>query len=247
MPFASRLATALAAAGLFLSFESVESASGVKVPIRQPASVSYQGRNSCPTLCSVSGPDPANWTAYHNLEQVAQCKETLFYHFSIHDAVDNSRTPHRIYACTSFGATKKPGVEAAAEEVAVQTLNNASFTLGRWDEYAPQRVDLRTLSKQMRHFLGNGYTAANTPLVLFAQTVSSTAGLYIGKKVNIQPTASDALVAMENALYASNNTGGSMALQLCEDGYDSDHVLGFIATSNRSFTPVQQALQSWVK
>ncbi|KAK3934563.1 putative glycoside hydrolase [Diplogelasinospora grovesii] len=202
--------------------------------LRQPASVSYQARGDCPTLCSVSGPDPRNWTAYHNLDQVVHCKETVFYYFSIHDAVDDGSMPHRIYACTSFGTTKKPGVEAAAaDKPAVQTLNNASFTLGRWDEHAPKRVDLRALSKQMRRFLLNGYAAAEkAPLVLFAQTVSSTAGLYMGRNVKIQPTPSDALIAMENALYASNDTGGSVALELCHDGYDGDHVFGFIATSN---------------
>jgi hypothetical protein len=199
-------------------------------------------------LCSVSGPDPGNWTAYHSLDEVVHCKETVFYHFSIHDAVDDGSMPHRIYACTSFGTTKKPGMVAAtADKPAVQTLKDASFTLGRWDEHAPKSVDLRALSKQMRRFLSNGYTAASdtAPLVLFAQTVSGTAGLYMGRNVKTQPTASDALVAMENALYASKNTGGSFALQLCGEGYDGDHVFGFVATSNTSFTPVQQALQSW--
>lgn len=242
----SRLAAALTAAGLFLSLGAVEAASSLKANLRRPAGVSYQGRNQCPELCSVSGPEPGNWTVYHNVNQLAACKQTVFYHLSIYDVVDDNSSPHRIYACTSFGNTKKPGADAAVDKAAVQTMNNASFELGRWDENAPSGVDLRTLSKQMRQLLGNGYTAAdNRPLILFAQTVSSTAGLYMGKGVQMQSTASGALVAMENALYASNNTGGSVAMQLCEPGYDGDHVFGFIATSNTSFTPVQQALQSW--
>ncbi len=111
--------------------------------MRQPASVSYQGRGNCPTLCSVSGRQPTKWTTYHSLDQLAYCQETVFYHFSIHDAVDDGSTPHRIYACTSFGSTKKPGAELAADRAVVQTLNSASFTLGRWDEHAPKGVDLR--------------------------------------------------------------------------------------------------------
>ncbi|KAL2016190.1 hypothetical protein VTK56DRAFT_4079 [Thermocarpiscus australiensis] len=98
----------------------------------------------------------------------------------------------------------------------------------------------------MRGFLANGFTAAgNGSLILFAQTVSSTAGLYMGKGLNVPSTASNALVAMENALHASHITGDSVAMQLCEEGYDGDHVFGFMATSNTSFTPVQQALRSW--
>ncbi|OIW30765.1 hypothetical protein CONLIGDRAFT_614022 [Coniochaeta ligniaria NRRL 30616] len=246
MPFSLRLVSALGAASLLLSFGTVDGASGLQAHIRQPAGVSYQVRNACPELCSVSGPTPTNWTAYGNLDQVAHCEETVFYYFSIHDAVDNSSMQHRIYACTSYGAPQKPGVVAPAETPAVQTLNNASFTVGRWNEHAPGGVDLRALSKQMRLMLGAGYTTDDkTSLVLFAQTVSGTAGLYLGKSVHIQSTASDALVAWENALWASNNTGGSAAMQLCDKGYDADHVFGFIATSNTSFTPVQQALQSW--
>ncbi|KAK8139989.1 hypothetical protein PG984_000055 [Apiospora sp. TS-2023a] len=240
------LATALGAAALFLSFGAVEAASGVQANLRQPASVSYQGRNDCPALCSASGPDPANWTAYHHLDQVASCQQTVFYYFSIHDAVDDNSVPHRIYACTSFGAVKKPGMELKQVKPAVHTLDSASFKLGRWDENAPRGVDLRALSKEMRRFLAAGYTTAeNRPLMLFAQTASSTAGLYMGKSLQFQSTADDALVKMENALFASNNTGGTIAMQLCEDGYDSDHVFGFMATSNTSFTPVQHALQSW--
>jgi hypothetical protein len=244
----SRLATALGgAACLFLSLGTEVAASGLQANLRRPASVSYRGRGNCPELCSVSGPNPANWTGYHDVKQLAACKETIFYHMGIYDMLDDTSKPHGITACTSNGNTKQLGVDIPADAPAVQTVSNASFTLGRWDDNAPHGVDLRALSKQMRKFLGNGYTAPdNRPLIMFAQTVSSTAGLYMGKGVQIQSTAGDALLAMENALYASNNTGGSIALQLCEPGYTSDHVFGFIATSNTSFTPVQQALQSWV-
>ncbi|KAK2875574.1 hypothetical protein FQN49_001598 [Arthroderma sp. PD_2] len=36
-----------------------------------------------------------------------------------------------------------------------------------------------------------------------------------------------------------------MAMQLCQPSYDSDHIFGFMATSNASFTPVQYALKTW--
>jgi hypothetical protein len=246
MLFPLPLAKALGTACLFLSFESVTSASGLQANIRQPAAVSYQGRNNCPALCSLSGPTPSNWTAYHDLDQVAQCQETVFYYISIHDAVDDHSTPHRIYACTSYGAPQKPGAVLPAAQPAVQTLNNASFTFGGWNESTPQAIILSGLSQQMRLLLSAGFTASNhTPLVLFVQTVSGTAGLYLGKSVQVQLTASNALMAFENALAASPQIGGSAAMQLCEAGYDADHVFGVIATSNTSFTPVQQTLQSW--
>ncbi|KAJ5893365.1 hypothetical protein N7495_005056 [Penicillium taxi] len=82
--------------------------------------------------------------------------------------------------------------------------------------------------------LDNGYAASDDqPLLLFAQTISTTAGLYV------QSMASKALVAIENAMYATTNTGGSLVMQLCESSYDSNHIFSFIATNNKSFTLVQ--------
>ncbi|KAH8885958.1 glycoside hydrolase family 18 protein [Thozetella sp. PMI_491] len=212
----------------------MEGASGWGSHLRQPAGVSYRARNDCPALCSSSGPNPANWTTYHNLDQLSSCKETVFYHFSIHDDVDDNTSPHRIYACTSYGAPQKPGVVVPADKEAVQTLESAPFALGSWNGSATKGVNMVALSRQMRLLLGAGYVADdNAPLILFAQSVSGTVGLYMGKSVRIQATASTALPAMENALYTSNSTGGSAAMQLCGPGYDADHIF------------VRQPLQSW--
>lgn len=210
--------------------------------LRQPASISYRGRDDCPTLCSVTGPDPGNWPAYHSLSQVAHCKETVFYHCSIYDDVDDGSSGHRIYACTSYGALQKPGADMnqmKANADPTHTPTNVTLEFGGWNEMAPHHgVDLRSLSRSVRRALAAGYTSDDKQsLVLFVQTVTGTAGLYLGKNVNTQSTAPDALIAFENALYASNNTGGSKAIQLCGHDYDGDHVVGFIATSNTSFTP----------
>lgn len=250
MLFPPRL-IALGGAGLIFSFGSVEGTSDFQANIRKPAAVSYQGRSNCPELCSISGPTATNWTAYHNIDQLAQCQETVFYYMSIQDDFDNNDLQHRFYACTSYGAPQKPGAVLLADKTAVQTLDNASFTFGAWNEsYISQSMTLSRLSMQMRLLLSSGYRASNnTPLILFVQTVSGTAGLYAGKSVVAKLTAPSALIAFENALQASSNVsiGGSAAMQLCgiASGYDGDHVFGFIATSNTSFSPVQQALQTW--
>ncbi|AEO70565.1 glycoside hydrolase family 18 protein [Thermothielavioides terrestris NRRL 8126] len=239
--------TALGVAALFLSFGAVEGGLTPNPPLRKSASVSYRPSDDCPRLCSVSGPDPANWTVYHSLDQVSHCQETVFYHFGINDLVDDASKHHRIYACTSFGASKKVGFVVPAEKTAAQTVNNASFTLGTSDRSGgPKPVDPSQLSRQIRQFLTNGFTAdGNGPLVLFAQNLGTTAGLYMGKAVDMRSTGTDALVALENAVRASNVTGRAVAMQLCGKGYDGDHVVGFMAASGSSFAPVQQAVQSW--
>ena len=76
----------------------------VSTPIRLPASLEYQGRsNACPARCAKSGPNPGNWSMYHNFAQFDSCQESLFYSFSLIDPVDNPDPFHHIYACTSFG------------------------------------------------------------------------------------------------------------------------------------------------
>jgi hypothetical protein len=242
----------LAAATLFMTLGSVKGQSGLQPNsnMRQPAGVSYQARINCPALCSLSGPTPTNWTALHSIDQVVNCQETVFYHFSIHDSVDDNTTPHRIYACTSYGSPQKAGAPSAVAQSVVETLPNATFTLGAWNwtdsTIRSQNTTLSALSQQMRLMLDAGFTNdPKTSLVLFAQSLSGTAGLYLGKGVQVQQTASKVLSAYESWLKYSNVIGASAALQLCQKGYDGDHVFGFIATSNTSFVPVQQALQSW--
>jgi hypothetical protein len=247
------LAKALGAAGLFLSFGSGAGALSYQANIRQPASAGYQARNDCPALCSSSGPNPNNWTAYNGLDQVARCSETVFYSVSLYDDVDNagnSSASHRFFACTSYGAPQQVGAVVAAGSPAVQTLTNTTFTFGGFNDSSstvPGAI-LSGLSLQLRLLLNAGYTAANdTPLVLFVQSVSGTAGLYVGKDVQAELTAPNALLSFERALNSttSGSFTSSAAMQFCQTGIDADHIFGVYATSNTSFAPVQQTLQGW--
>jgi hypothetical protein len=245
MQLASQLAVVAFGVALLHSVAAVEGDSVTQANIRKPASVSYRPRSDCPALCSVSGFNPTNWTVYPNLDLLSRCTDPVFYHFSIFDLVDTDTKSHRIYACTSNDTTTGSGV-GLLDSARARAITNGSFSLGSWDEQGAENADLRELSVHMRHLLGNGYAAANgTALVLFAQTARGTSGLYAGKGVDIQATGGAALAAMENALQSSKTTAGNIALQLCEDSYKQDHVFGFIATSRLSFTPIQQAMQSW--
>ena len=65
----------------------------------------------------------------------------------------------------------------------------------------------------------------------------------------VDATVPGVLAQFEHAVQTSTgvSVGGCAAVQLCGNasGYDGDHVFGFIAKSNYSFAPVQQALRSW--
>lgn len=252
--------TSAAAAGfMLLSSGLLGGAEAANFGLRQPASPRYKSRaGNCPTSCALVGPDPANWPVYKNLAQLDKCTETIFYHISVFDNVDDGTSAHRIYACASYGSLKAAGAASSTMRVQ-QTLDNATFTVGHWDENTPDGVDLRDLSKQVRRFLTSGYqaiagnsstaavTASALPQVLFAQTSGGTVGLYVGKAIQSLSSVTGALKSLEQSLTATNETTGTVALELCGTHYDADHIIGFIATSNTSFAPVQQVLQSWSK
>ncbi|CAK7219748.1 hypothetical protein SBRCBS47491_003955 [Sporothrix bragantina] len=247
--------TSAAAAGYMLLSSGLIDGVEAGFKLRQPASPGYRSRSdNCPTSCSVTGFDPSNWPAYNSLQDLGRCQETIFYHLSLYDDVDDWSPTHRIFACTSYGALTSPGAASSNMDVQ-QTETNATFTVGHWDENAPSGVDLRSLSKQVRKFLTAGYqitvggavsdSSSKIAQTLFAQTKKGTVGLYIGKDVQSASYVVDALQSLENSLTATNETTGTVAMELCGTGYDADHVIGFIATSNTSFAPVQQVLQSW--
>ncbi|CAK7233697.1 hypothetical protein SCUCBS95973_008685 [Sporothrix curviconia] len=248
--------TSTAVASIMLLSSGLISGVEAGFKLRQPASPSYQSRNNnCPPSCAVTGFDPANWPIYNSIQDLGRCQETIFYHMSLYDTVDDWFPTHRVYACKSYGSLPSPGPASSTMDVQ-QTVANATFTVGHWDENAPDGIDLRTLSSSVRKMLNAGYqitrggpvSAASTtkrPQVLFAQNTQGTVGLYVGKDVQSISYVVDALQGLEATLTANNDTTGTVAMELCGTNYDADHVIGFIATSNTSFAPVQQVLQSW--
>ncbi|CAI7608393.1 unnamed protein product [Penicillium viridicatum] len=245
-----------AAAGLLLLSSGLISGVDAGFKLRQPAGPIYKSRNNvCPVSCIKAGPDPANWSVYRSLRQLDTCTETIFYHISLYDNVDqDDGSYHRIFACSSYGSHKQ-AAPAHSNKMITHVATNAAFTVGHWDENAPGNVDLRGVSKQVRRFLTAGYsakgngssTAQPQAQVLFAQNRGSTMGLYVGKDVQSMSSVVTALSTLERTLTATNETAGTVALELCGADYDADHVIGFIATSNSSFASVQHVLQSWSK
>src|ERR1700733_14852502 len=62
-----------------------------QIGLRRGASPEYRPRVVFSGRCNVAGPNPGNWSLYHNLCQLKYCIETQFYEFSLYDNVDNLR------------------------------------------------------------------------------------------------------------------------------------------------------------
>jgi hypothetical protein len=208
------------------------------------ASPSYQGRDNCPGRCSIAGPNPGNWSLYHSLDQTNSCQLTKFYDFSIYDLVDDSDTNHRIFACSSFGSDWSNLPNATGDTVAASTVNS-TYQFGSSVDGSLAGSSVRSLSRQIRDYISNGYGSTNKSVILYAQSGPASAGIYIGKGLQNEDTTAFALQSFEKNVRSLPNNAGTVAMQLCQPGNDGDHVFGFIATSNSSFSTVQAALQLW--
>lgn len=228
----------------------------ITTPIRLPASLGYQGRsNACPARCAASGPNPGNWSVYHNFEQFSSCQELLFYSFSFLDPVDDADALHRIHTCTSFGPdwgnlpVNTSGLSSQSQSAAVNSMNG-TYQIGSWPSAPGSTVSysLATLIDQFRQYLSGGFAPVNSPTILFASYGSTSVGLYIGSGLQSQGIGETALAYLKHSVANSNaSNSAQVAMQFCQPGLDSDHIFGLMATGNGTFAEVQEALTSWSK
>ena len=211
---------------------------------RLPASPGYQPKQPCPGRCITAGGNPGNWSFYHNLDQTGSCDQTMFYDFSLFDSVDDPNTFHRIYSCSSYGPDWTVLPNATGNTV-LGTPINSTYQFGTGNEGGMSPSYVRSLSRQIREYLSSGFGATNNSVILFARAGKTSVGLYIGKGLQNERTGYFALTSFENAVASAVQGTGTVAMQLCQPGNDGDHVFGIIATSNSTFQPIQDALQSW--
>ncbi|KAL2868998.1 uncharacterized protein BJX67DRAFT_387104 [Aspergillus lucknowensis] len=212
---------------------------------RKSASPGYRSADVCPERCSVSGPNPANWSVYPNFDQIKKCKQTMFYDFSLYDPVDDKGVHHKIHACSSYGPDFSQLPAAAKKAVAVET-NEVEFEMGWWQEgFGLAASGLRSLVKQLRVYAKSGHGDTDRPFTLYGRSGQATIGLYVGQGLLSQGLGDSALKTFQDNLGTLNVSTPTLAMQLCDDSYDSTHIFGIIATSRGTFAPVQDAIQSW--
>jgi GH18 family chitinase/LysM repeat protein len=200
---------------------------------------------ACPERCSVSGPEPGNWSVYTDLGQLRTCQETMFYAFSIFDPVDEHSTTHRIHACTSFG----PDFSQLPNSTTLQSSSSpvrTSYEIGWWNEgFGLAASGIRSITRQARRYLTHGHGATDRPTIMFAQSGQATIGLYIGQGLESRLIGSSALKIFEDNLTNLNVTAPTLAMQLCGPDSGSTHSFGLMVTSNGTFDSLQNAVQSW--
>ncbi|GIK06329.1 hypothetical protein Aspvir_001976 [Aspergillus viridinutans] len=233
-----------AAAALVLS--TWPTAASTNPGFRKAASPSYRSSASaCPERCSDAGPNTGNWSVYADFKQIHKCKETMFYDFSLFDDVDDQNGTHRIQACSSYGPDFA-SLPASTARIASAEFVDVVFELGWWHEgFGLAAAGLRSIVKQMRRYAEGGHGRTDRPFIIYGQSVQATIGLYIGQGLLNQGLSESALKLFQDNLDKLEVSTPSLAMQLCEEGYDSTHVFGIMATSNGTFAPIQSTIKAW--
>ncbi|KAH7239549.1 hypothetical protein BKA59DRAFT_495902 [Fusarium tricinctum] len=227
-----------------LLLTSISIAAGLEAK-RLGASPYYLNHDVCPERCSISGPEPGNWSVYQNLAQLSKCQETMFYAFSLFDPVDEDST-HRIHACTSFGPDFSLLPNSTTVQASASSPVNVNYDIGWYkDGFGLAAAGIRSITRQARRYLTHGHGTADGPSIMFVQSGQATLGLYVGESVESRHIGSSALTILENALDNLNITGSTLAMQLCIPDAGSAHSFGLMVTSNGTFGSLQNAVQSW--
>ncbi|RAH55255.1 chitinase [Aspergillus piperis CBS 112811] len=213
---------------------------------RSFASQSYNsGASACPERCRDAGPNTGNWSVYSGFRQIRTCKETMFYDFSLFDDVDDWERTHRIQACSSYGPDFAT-FPATTAHVTSSGPVDVQFELGWWQEgFGLAGAGLRSIVRQMRHYADKEHGKSDRPFIIYGQSGQATIGLYVGQGLLKQGLGESALKLFQDNLGNLAISTPSLAMQLCEEGYDSTHVFGIMATSNGTFAPIQNAIKSW--
>ncbi|KAM0342020.1 hypothetical protein ACHAPU_009748 [Fusarium lateritium] len=104
---------------------------------------------------------------------------------------------------------------------------------------------IRSITREVRHYLSHGHGAADGPAILFAQSGQAALGLYVGESLRSRLIGSSTLKMLEDNLDNLNVTRSTLAMQLCVPDASSAHSFGLMVTSNGTFAPLQNAVQSW--
>ncbi|KAL6233081.1 hypothetical protein BDW75DRAFT_252210 [Aspergillus navahoensis] len=213
---------------------------------RQPAAPGYRGMNAiCPSACFETGPDPLGWSVYPSVDRTSACKQAVLYSFSLYDDVDDKDSNHRIYACTAYGHDWDDETKAKAAAARPATNVNVTYEIGWTTSEAGTEADYSLLMEQMREYVVNGHAPTNRTTMLYSRFGHSIAGLYIGQGLRAPDVANTALKTLDANSAGFDGKRDALTIQLCGPGYDSDHVLGFMALKHGTMGDIQQAFKSW--
>ncbi|KAK9364399.1 hypothetical protein V1509DRAFT_78068 [Lipomyces kononenkoae] len=190
----------------------------------------------CPEVCSVVGLSSSNWTSYHSLDRLEQCRQSVLFDYNIFSSLD---TPSTIRACTVDGIVKSKPSGCASS-----TFTSVSLEVASWNttkSFAQSSSSVSQVVGALQSQVDSSSSCGNSPVILFAKYGDVVAGIYVGPGI-------DASVAVQKIASQVNDKaflGDALAAQVCGTGYDRTQTIGLMISPIGNHGMVLSAVQSW--
>ncbi|OBT87691.1 hypothetical protein VE02_04092 [Pseudogymnoascus sp. 03VT05] len=231
-------------------------------------------RSRCPLPCSESGPNPGNWTYYHNTRVLTRCDERLLLDLNVHNPVDDANTHLTFRACSNPEAAvaARGGQLASRQQLSYNTTSNddkfhtvsavttpcgnsvlqtrVNVQLGWWDSEGPSEDaatagDLAAAAEQLSHYLSSDATCGGR--IILSSYRGAIVGVHVGSQVEKESAASLIDKFAKDTSSRPANARDRSAAQLCggEASSSAIDIFGVFADATGSLSAVQEALKSW--
>lgn len=199
----------------------------------------------CPLPCSVSGPEPSNWTYYHDINALQDCNEPTLFDLNIYNPVHNQNAHVALRACAAASnadttvrrATSTCGRKTSQTQADIQLIWWGKNDAGVSTQVASAAEQLRSSLQQ-----DEANCEESSSSILFAQSGTTVVGMYVGSEIE-KLSAADII---QKFIDDGNTTSGlpdRLAAQLC--GKISSQIFGVFVDTTGNVSAVQEALRSW--
>ncbi|KKA17641.1 hypothetical protein T310_8420, partial [Rasamsonia emersonii CBS 393.64] len=198
----------------------------------------------CPLPCSVSGPEPSNWTYYHDINALQDCNEPTLFDLNIYNPVQNQNAHVALRACvaapssdtTVRRATSTCGHKTSQTQADIQLIWWGKTDAGVSTQVASAAEQLRSALQQ------DEANCEESSSILFAQSGNAVVGMYVGSEIE-KLSAADIIQKFIDYGNARSGLPDRLAAQLC--GNIGSQIFGVFADTTGNVSAVQEALRSW--
>ncbi|PGH14086.1 hypothetical protein AJ80_06090 [Polytolypa hystricis UAMH7299] len=208
--------------------------------------IPFPAKDSCPVRCSITGPDPSDWTVYYSLEELSRCGRTILLDFAIHTPIDESDKDQRvkIRSCAIWGGDFSlfdlPTSLTGSTPVNI-TLQKATFGA---QSGTAQDADAISALRSLRQYFGKAPPGDQNPTIFFAISGTSVIGLYMGANFDSGKSAEPIINGLISDISA-NGLSQTSVFQLCGPDHNAGQTLGIVVVTNSSLSAAQNALTTW--
>jgi chitinase len=235
----------------------------------------YSAWSRCPQSCDISGPNPSNWTYYHDDHALDNCNETTLFQMNIYNSISDPKTHVTFQACktsgTPFGASSETTAISKRQVFSFNSTtgynsnaSNATLPSQSGNACADESQAIQTAADVHLLSWGTASGASNTTqLVSVIQQLSNylqddatcgrtnmfarSGNVVAGVYVGsqIQKRSAASIIQKLVDTITAGSPKQSLALQLCESEAINTQVFGLFIGTAGNVSTVQEGLKNW--